>query len=72
MDLRCSKCGRILIKDIPDYNVQSSAERSIHLCENCSEKLGLNICGCGRIMEITNTYIINECECGSMTRRENR
>lgn len=67
MDIKCSKCGEILLRDVPEYNLQYS----IHLCRSCSESSGLDICTCGRLMKITNPYVLNECECGHMTRKTN-
>ena len=68
-NIQCSRCGKILIVNVPDYNITTS--NNIHLCDTCSHELGLDTCGCGKLMKIVNPYILNECDCGHVTRKQN-
>jgi len=71
MNIQCSRCEKILITDVSGKSIQNLHEHKIYLCETCSNEMGLNICNCGNVMKITNSYIISECDCGHMTRKQN-
>jgi len=71
MDIRCSKCGEILIRNVDSENIVQINGGHIHLCLVCLQSLGIDVCNCGRLMEISNSYILNQCSCGGFVRKQN-
>lgn len=71
MDIKCSKCGEILIRNVNSEDIARIHGGHVHLCRVCLESLGVDICDCGRLMEVSNAYILNECSCGVLVRKQN-